>query len=46
MDELTSVMKDFALTEGMDVHEFLREVDKDNDGRTLNPNPLTLNPKP
>jgi len=33
VDELTSVMKDFALTEGMDVHEFLREVDKDNDGR-------------
>ena len=33
VDELKTVMQDFNLGADMDVNEFLREVDKDNDGR-------------
>ena len=33
MDELTSVMKDFQLSNGMSVEDFLAEVDTDNDGK-------------
>ena len=33
VDELTSVMKDFQLSNGMSVEDFLAEVDTDNDGK-------------
>lgn len=33
VDELRAVMKDFQMSKGMTVDEFLREVDTDNDGR-------------